>query len=331
MKVSFILPAFKRRFLKEAIASILAQTYRDFELVVVDDCSPENLKEVVDEFQDERLSYHRNAENLGGKDLVAAWEHAMTFATGEWCILASDDDVYHPEYLQEMVRLSEKYPKVDLFHCRISIIDGAGKTIRIGDPRAEYESWIQMVYHAAIRRIDQRMADLMFRREAYRKSGGFYWSPTAWYSDLATAIRLARPNGAVCSPRVLFGFRESGENITTRHDDAAAKVEAGVQFREWVVKLIGEMSSACPEDELYIQEIGRCNDETVMKTILWVLHPLSFFDYCRVVRKSRLSSHQKRILVCKRILQAFSTERMAWSLWGAVKRSLGRVRKVFGV
>ena len=50
MKVSFILPAYKRRFLKEAIDSILAQTGRDFELVVVDDKSPENLYAVIGEY-----------------------------------------------------------------------------------------------------------------------------------------------------------------------------------------------------------------------------------------------------------------------------------------
>ena len=94
-KVSFVLPAYKRRFLHEAIASILSQSYTDFELIVVDDASPENLQEVVDEFHDDRLAYHRNERNIGGKDLVAAWNQAMEYAIGQWCVLASDDDVYH--------------------------------------------------------------------------------------------------------------------------------------------------------------------------------------------------------------------------------------------
>ena len=118
-KVSFILPAYKRRFLHQVIASIFSQTYKDFELVIVDDASPENLKEVVDDFKDERLRYYRNAENIGGKDLVAAWNHAMEYATGEWCVLASDDDIYSSEYLATMEMLRGKYPHVDIFHCRI--------------------------------------------------------------------------------------------------------------------------------------------------------------------------------------------------------------------
>lgn len=53
--VSFIMPAWKRSFLQQAIKSVLAQEYTDFELVVVDDASPENLEEVVRTFNDSRI------------------------------------------------------------------------------------------------------------------------------------------------------------------------------------------------------------------------------------------------------------------------------------
>ena len=86
-KISFILPAYKGRFFREAVRSILAQTYRDFELVVVDDASPDGLRELLEkELRDRkvekvggewivdgmRVRYYRNEENIGGKDLVAA-------------------------------------------------------------------------------------------------------------------------------------------------------------------------------------------------------------------------------------------------------------------
>ena len=50
MRFSFVLPAWKGKYLRESVSSILAQTYTDFELVIVDDCSPENLKEIVSSF-----------------------------------------------------------------------------------------------------------------------------------------------------------------------------------------------------------------------------------------------------------------------------------------
>lgn len=85
---SFIMPCYKRQFLGKAIESILAQTYDDFELVVVNDASPENLYEVVDSVSDPRLRYEDNITNLDGCDLVACWNFNLS-NRGEWS-LASD-------------------------------------------------------------------------------------------------------------------------------------------------------------------------------------------------------------------------------------------------
>ena len=115
-RVSFILPAWKRRFLGEAIECILAQTFKDFELVVVDDASPENLGEVVSQFRDVRLRYVHYGENLGKRDLVAAWNRAFTEARGEFAVLASDDDRHLPRFLEVMLDLAERYPRADAFH-----------------------------------------------------------------------------------------------------------------------------------------------------------------------------------------------------------------------
>jgi hypothetical protein len=82
---SFIMPCYKRQFLGKAIESILAQTYDDFELVVVNDASPEKLYEVVNSISDPRLRYEENITNLGGRDLVACWNFNLS-NRGEWSL-----------------------------------------------------------------------------------------------------------------------------------------------------------------------------------------------------------------------------------------------------
>ena len=64
------IPAYKSKFLSEAIDSCLAQTYTNFELVIVDDASPEALKSVVDRFHDNRIRFYRNEKNCGAVDVV---------------------------------------------------------------------------------------------------------------------------------------------------------------------------------------------------------------------------------------------------------------------
>ena len=74
MKFSVTIPTYKSRFLKEAIESVVGQTYADWELVIVDDCSPEPLKEIVEPFlSDSRISYYRNEKNCGAVNVVDNW------------------------------------------------------------------------------------------------------------------------------------------------------------------------------------------------------------------------------------------------------------------
>ena len=265
-KVSFILPAYKRAFLKEAIDSVLAQTCRDFELVVVDDKSPEKLYEVIKEYPWEKdftalpdggrkwivdgvpVRYYENPENIGGKDLVAAWNHAMEYAMGEWCVLASDDDVYRSEYLQEMLCLQCKYPQCDVFHCRIKAIDGSGNTLWVGEARDEFETPAAMLYNTAVRRIAIRASDVMFRKARWKERGGFYQSRRAWFSDIGSWISIASEFGACCSPKILFYWRESGVNISNVHNDLKEKTIAGFEFLSWAHALIANVKAGSSED-----------------------------------------------------------------------------------
>lgn len=233
--VSFVLPAYKGRFLKDAIASVLAQTHREFKLIVVDDCSPDDLEPIVRGFDDPRVEYHRSEKNIGGTDLVAAWNHAMSFATSTWCVLASDDDVYEPRYLEAMLGLMRKYPKADLFHCRLRRIDENGNEIFVSDERKAFESCEEMIVSSAVKRVSQVAANFMFRRSALLalSGGGFVNTPEAWYSDIATWIALSL-NGVGYSSEILFNFRQSGENLSSAYRDLYKKQMAAVLFKKWI-------------------------------------------------------------------------------------------------
>ena len=75
VKYTFLVPSYKASFLEEALLSIKNQTFRDFKVLVSDDCSPENLKPIYDKVcgDDSRFSFRRNEENMGGKSLVSHW------------------------------------------------------------------------------------------------------------------------------------------------------------------------------------------------------------------------------------------------------------------
>lgn len=305
--ISFILPAYKKQFLQSAVDSILHQSFTDFELVVVDDCSPENLKEIVDQYSDERLKYVRNERNLGSEDLISAWNSALSYATGEWVVCAGDDDVYQPDYAKEMVRLTEKYPDVDIFHCRIAFINGSGEITRIGMPRAEYESPLQMIDHSFVNRLHQRIGDFMFRRSALMAHGGFMRSPRAWMSDIGTAIDMALKNGAVCSSRILFFWRQSECNISSQSQDYKDKLLACLDFKDWISQRISECPMMDKDDELIRPRVIGGVDRAIAQNLNNTLNMLSYCKWRRCIRDMvmdpgirRICRQERAMLYCRR-------------------------------
>ena len=98
-------------FLRECIASVLAQTYRDIKVIVYDDCSPEDLKSVVDSFNDDRLSYVRNPINLGG---CGNTNQAIELCDTEYICVFHGDDRMFPWMIGKLVEAMEANPGVGI-------------------------------------------------------------------------------------------------------------------------------------------------------------------------------------------------------------------------
>ena len=105
MKFTIAIPAYKRTFLKECIDSILAQTYKDFELIIINDASPEDLDSVVECYKDSRIRYYVNETNCGALNVVDNWNKCLDYALGEYLILMGDDDKLLPYCLEEYVKM----------------------------------------------------------------------------------------------------------------------------------------------------------------------------------------------------------------------------------
>lgn len=238
---SFVLPAYKARFFREAVDSILAQTYRNFELIIVNDASPEDLDSIVMSYDDPRIKYYVNKENVGGKDLISQWNNSIKFANGEYLILASDDDVYHTEYLAKMDTLVEKYPEVNLLRPRTQHIDSRGRIIEVNGWLAEMSSPLEFAYFK--NRAGKGLQFYVFKRKVLMDIGGFINYPLAWYSDDATLIRMSS-NGVAFYDEILFSFRFSGESISTKCDNFSSlrlKLIATISYHHDLPQLINDL------------------------------------------------------------------------------------------
>ncbi len=100
--VSIIMPSWNTgRFIAESIQSVLNQTYTNWELIIVDDCSTDNTDEVVRSFSDPRIKYFHNEMNIGA---ALTRNKAMREAQGEWIAFLDSDDLWMPEKLDKQIR-----------------------------------------------------------------------------------------------------------------------------------------------------------------------------------------------------------------------------------
>ena len=110
--ISVVMPTFNRAsVLSEAIRSVLEQTYRDFELIVVDDGSEDDTAAVVNGIADERLRFHRSERNRGGN---WARNRGIEHARGEILSFLDSDDAFLPHKLSIVADFFAKNPKIDV-------------------------------------------------------------------------------------------------------------------------------------------------------------------------------------------------------------------------
>lgn len=112
MKFSILVPAYKPQFLAECIESILAQTYPDWELIIVNDASPYDIDSIVSKYDDERIHYRKREQGFGAKRLVENWDGGFKDVIMKQDY-SHEDDVAHMKYLCENVFMDRRYIKVD--------------------------------------------------------------------------------------------------------------------------------------------------------------------------------------------------------------------------
>ena len=93
-RLAIVIPAYKTKFLREALLSITSQSDKNFQLYIGDDASPESIAEVVREFSEKLpVKFHRFDENFGKTSLVKHWERCVRMTSEPWVWIFSDDDL----------------------------------------------------------------------------------------------------------------------------------------------------------------------------------------------------------------------------------------------
>lgn len=214
LKFSITIPAYKRTYLKDAIDSCLAQTYENFELIIVNDASPEELDSIINSYSDIRIRYYKNKTNCGAINVVDNWNKCLEYAKGDYIICMGDDDCLLPYCLEEYLKLIEKYPELGVYHAWTEIIDESGNFVNMTAARPEFESVYSLIWHRWVEGRSQYIGDFLFDTKLLRKNGGFYKLPLAWGSDDISVIIAAKPLGIANTQTPCFCYRVNSHTIS---------------------------------------------------------------------------------------------------------------------
>ena len=231
-KFSICIPAFKGKFLKECIESVISQTYKNIEIIIINDHSAEDLQCIVRSFNDPRIQYYYNDVGFGAYNVVDNWNKCLRYATGDYLICMGDDDRLLPNCLENYKRLINTYPNLFVYHTRTEIINEDSEIIDIQEPRPTQESVYSMIYNLWKGRV-QFIGDFLFYTKKLKEIGGFYFLPYAWSSDKITTFILAEQKGIANTNIPGFQYRKSSITITNNHSSQRGRMRALLKEKEW--------------------------------------------------------------------------------------------------
>jgi glycosyltransferase involved in cell wall biosynthesis len=212
--VSIVLPTYNgSRYLAEAVRSCLDQTFADFELIIVDDCSTDQSPQIIAEFAagDPRIRTVRHQQN---RRLPGAINTGMSLSRGQYLTWTSDDNLYRPNAIAEMVAALEQDPGLGMVYSIMTIIGPDGRALRPGS--------IGPVDSLA--NVNVVGACFLYRREVYEAIGD-YDAEMCLVEDWDYWIRVAEKFRLQPLYRDLYLYRHHEGSLTQQREAAIRRSE----------------------------------------------------------------------------------------------------------
>jgi hypothetical protein len=176
-RVSVVVGAYNgERFLRPAIESILNQTFSDFELIVVDDCSSDRTPQILKEFKDDRMKVVRNERNLG---IAETFNKGIAATRGEYIAVQDHDDFSWPTRLECEVAFLDSNPQVGMVGSSCNVMDEAGTLV----PHWPVESEDANLRWALLWRCSFFHTSVMVRRRVIQEVGGYSSDPKYRFAE----------------------------------------------------------------------------------------------------------------------------------------------------
>ena len=235
LKISVLMAVYNgESYLRQAVESILKQTFREFEFIIIDDGSSDSTWEILTEYaeRDQRIMLVQNKENIG---LTKSLNKGLALAQGEYVARQDADDVSLLERFEKQVTLLDKHPEVVLASCDIEVINSEGCLVKKHQRACDSDlvAWYLLFYNYVAGH-----SQVMFRRKSVMNLGG-YSETYRCSQDYELWCRLVRVGKVAILPEVLLQQRIHSRSISCEKQ-LDQEAYALIQVRHNIGQVLGE-------------------------------------------------------------------------------------------
>ncbi len=246
--VSVIMPAHNvGRFIAQAIQSVQRQTFTDWELIIIDDCSTDNTAEVVRSFLgDGRIRYQKAPHRLGCSS--KGYNIGLRASKGAFIGFLDADDEYYPDALETLLNHLQSHADCTAVYGLNQRVNEQGEPITPIDPAVIEGEDGQYRFHESYqhtwdnifqKRVAHQLQSLMMRRETFERVG-FFVELFPVSEDFIYFLKLFMDNleGVHCIPRLIFKYRINTGSITQSHAQVERILAAEPGFIRYVFETL---------------------------------------------------------------------------------------------
>ncbi len=216
IEVSILLPVRNGgAYFRQCVLSILAQTYQSFNLIVLDNMSIDDSIEWLRTLDDSRVTIIESQAALSIED---NWARIVDVPKREYMTIIGHDDLFDPNYLEEMNNLINVFPDAGLYQAHFRLIDGNGRTIRSCTPMPTTESAGDFLKSRFLFRRDSFGTGYMFRSVDYESVGGIPNYKKLMFADDALWLLLMKNSYKATSNTECFSYRVHAESTSYAPD-----------------------------------------------------------------------------------------------------------------
>lgn len=217
MKVSVIIPNYNHeKFLQQRIQSVLDQDYENFELILMDDCSSDNSKDIIKSFETHPKVSHVLLNDVNSGSTFMQWDKGINETSGEWIWIAESDDWCEKNFLSTLVEGISNNPAAVLAFSQSYLINNDKEVRGISRHRYLYETVngsgylkntllkVNTVYNASM---------AIFKKSAYKKITTYYRN-FKFIGDWLFWIEIAQQGDVFISGKILNYFRKHAGDVS---------------------------------------------------------------------------------------------------------------------